>query len=83
MADATIVPFSCPALSLPSSFVVSNFLYTSRLSLALSMAEQRLQVEKVAVIGAGVSGVAAGIHLKRTGLDVTIYERNARAGGIW
>jgi cation diffusion facilitator CzcD-associated flavoprotein CzcO len=47
------------------------------------MAGQLLAVEKVAVIGAGVSGVAAAIHLKRAGLDVTVYERNARAGGIW
>lgn len=47
------------------------------------MAQQNLRIEKVAVIGAGVSGVAAGVHLQRAGLDVTIYERNARAGGIW
>ena len=47
------------------------------------MAQQQLKLHKVAVIGAGVSGVAAAIHLKREGLDVTVYERNARAGGIW
>ncbi len=47
------------------------------------MAQQSIKVDRVAVIGAGVSGVAAGIHLKRAGLDVTVYERNARAGGIW
>ena len=47
------------------------------------MEYQTLKVHRVAVIGAGVSGVAAGIHLKRAGLDVTVYERNARAGGIW
>lgn len=47
------------------------------------MAKQRLKIRRVAVIGAGVSGVAAAIHLKRAGLEVTVYERNARAGGIW
>ena len=47
------------------------------------MAQQQLKLQRVAVIGAGVSGVAAAVHLKREGLDVTVYERNARAGGIW
>ena len=37
----------------------------------------------VAIIGAGVSGVAAAVHLKRAGLEVTVYERSAKAGGIW
>lgn len=39
--------------------------------------------EKVAVIGAGVSGLAAARHLIDYGLDVTIYERSAKAGGVW
>ena len=47
------------------------------------MAETTLSIQTVAVIGAGVSGVAAAIHLKKAGLEVTIYERNATAGGIW
>ena len=47
------------------------------------MDEQLLNVKTVAVIGAGVSGVAAAIHLKRAGLNVTVYERSANAGGIW
>ena len=47
------------------------------------MASQLLDVRSVAVIGAGVSGVAAAIHLKRAGLEVTVYERSRRAGGIW
>ena len=47
------------------------------------MEEQQLNIKSIAVIGAGVSGVAAAIHLKRSGLDVIVYERNARAGGIW
>lgn len=47
------------------------------------MAQQQSKLRRVAVIGAGVSGVAAAIHLKREGLEVTVYERNARAGGIW
>ncbi|KAK0387839.1 hypothetical protein NLU13_4084 [Sarocladium strictum] len=38
---------------------------------------------KVAVIGAGVSGVTATAHLVRYGLDVVLFERCAVAGGVW
>jgi cation diffusion facilitator CzcD-associated flavoprotein CzcO len=37
----------------------------------------------VAVIGAGISGVAAAAHLKKEGLEVTVFERSSAAGGIW
>lgn len=47
------------------------------------MAHEHLNIRTVAVIGAGVSGVAAAIHLKGAGLDVTVYERNKGCGGIW
>ncbi|MBF6464085.1 FAD-dependent oxidoreductase [Nocardia beijingensis] len=36
---------------------------------------------RVAVIGAGASGLAAAYELQRHGLDVTVYERTARPGG--
>lgn len=42
-----------------------------------------LEVRSVAVIGAGVSGVSAAIHLTRAGLEVTVFERSSRAGGVW
>lgn len=47
------------------------------------MSQRYLDVKSVAVIGAGVSGVAAVIHLRKAGLDVTGYERSNRAGGVW
>lgn len=47
------------------------------------MTEAPLKVQKVAVVGAGVSGISTAIHLKRAGLDVTVYERSAHVGGIW
>ena len=36
---------------------------------------------KVAVIGAGPSGLAAGYFLARAGFDVTIFDKRKRAGG--
>jgi len=44
---------------------------------------QRLQVKTVGVIGAGVSGVASAIHLRKAGLQVTVFERNSHVGGVW
>lgn len=42
-----------------------------------------LQVRRVAVIGAGISGVNTAAHLIAEGLDVTVFERSAVAGGVW
>lgn len=38
--------------------------------------------KKVIVIGAGVSGLTAGIYALKYGYDVDIYERNANVGGM-
>lgn len=38
---------------------------------------------RVAVIGAGLSGIFAGFKLDAAGLDFTIFEKRARAGGTW
>lgn len=37
----------------------------------------------VVVIGAGMSGVLAGIRLHRAGIPFTIFEKNAGVGGTW
>ncbi|CAM8945426.1 unnamed protein product [Rhodiola kirilowii] len=37
--------------------------------------------KRVAVVGAGVSGLAAAYKLKSRGLNVTVFEADARAGG--
>lgn len=41
------------------------------------------QIDKVAVIGAGISGVVTAAHLLNAGLEVTVFERNKEAGGVW
>jgi cation diffusion facilitator CzcD-associated flavoprotein CzcO len=38
---------------------------------------------RVAVIGAGISGIVAAAHLSREGINVTVFERSNAAGGIW
>lgn len=37
----------------------------------------------VTVVGCGISGIAAGIQLKRLGIPFTIVERNPSVGGTW
>lgn len=43
----------------------------------------RLAQRRVAVIGAGASGLAATKALTEHGLDVTTFEQNAHVGGLW
>ncbi|KAI0400971.1 hypothetical protein F4802DRAFT_460496 [Xylaria palmicola] len=40
-------------------------------------------IKRVAVIGAGISGVASAAHLIREGIEVTVFERTAKIGGVW
>lgn len=40
-------------------------------------------VSRVAVIGAGVSGVLAAKYLKEEGIEVVVFERSRKAGGNW
>jgi cation diffusion facilitator CzcD-associated flavoprotein CzcO len=39
--------------------------------------------KSVAVIGAGISGVVTAAYLKTAGIEVTVFERNNAAGGVW
>ncbi|MEW6196358.1 MAG: putative selenate reductase subunit YgfK [Bacteroidota bacterium] len=47
----------------------------------LSIAESNNKI-KVAVIGAGPSGLSAAYFLAKSGFDVTVFEKNMNAGGI-
>lgn len=38
---------------------------------------------KVVVVGAGISGIAAGVHLQQLGLNYTVIERQGDLGGAW
>ncbi|NP_001413364.1 protoporphyrinogen oxidase 2 [Spinacia oleracea] len=42
---------------------------------------QPISAKRVAVVGAGVSGLAAAYKLKSNGLNVTLFEADSRAGG--
>ena len=37
--------------------------------------------KKCAIVGAGISGIAASIRMRNKGYDVTVYEANSFAGG--
>jgi cation diffusion facilitator CzcD-associated flavoprotein CzcO len=39
--------------------------------------------KRVAVIGAGVSGVTSAKYLKAAGVEVVVYERSSKSGGNW
>jgi cation diffusion facilitator CzcD-associated flavoprotein CzcO len=46
--------------------------------------QQRLgNIRSVAVIGAGISGILATKYLLEAGLDVTVFERHEKPGGVW
>jgi 4-hydroxyacetophenone monooxygenase len=38
---------------------------------------------RVAVIGAGMSGLAVAYRLLQAGIDFTVFERNSDVGGVW
>ncbi len=44
---------------------------------------ETLEKNHVVIIGAGLSGISAGIHLKKAGIPFTIYEKNDSIGGTW
>jgi len=46
------------------------------------VAPMRERTESVAIIGAGPGGLAAADALRRAGVQVTVYDRNDRAGGL-
>ena len=39
--------------------------------------------KRIAIIGAGLRGLASGAYLKRKGYEVVIYEKSHALGGIW
>lgn len=43
---------------------------------------KRLQNRKVAIIGAGPAGLSCAVELRKAGIDVTIFERERKCGGI-
>ncbi len=38
---------------------------------------------KVAIVGAGFSGIAAGVQMQRLGIPYVIFERQSAVGGVW
>ncbi len=66
-----------------ASFAAGGLCASSNLSWALPQkAEERYgNGKRIAVLGAGLAGLAAGLELRRTGHDVTILEAQLHPGG--
>lgn len=41
-----------------------------------------MQEKKIAILGAGISGLSVAYYLKRKGFTVNVYEKSGRAGGL-
>ena len=39
-------------------------------------------MKKIAVIGAGISGMTAAVYCLKSGFDVTVYEQHSKSGGL-
>lgn len=60
-----------------------NNLYPAHFVLTMTHHTFPSTIKTVAIIGSGPGGTPAARHLSEAGLKVTVYERQARAGGIW
>ncbi len=61
-------------------FIQHTSLAGSALFLPKTILDQKRQ-PKIAIIGAGLAGLSAGYHFKKSGLDFTLYEASRRVGG--
>jgi len=62
---------------------ISKWTYTLKKVKTLQPLAMASRPQRVAIIGAGISGIVAAAHLKKEGIDVTVFERSNAAGGVW
>ncbi|MFR6380295.1 MAG: FAD-dependent oxidoreductase [Evtepia sp.] len=61
----------------------TDWAYAQRLPLRARITKPQADIDKrVAIIGAGPSGLTCGYYLARLGYHVDIYEAERRAGGV-
>lgn len=60
---------------------VSRETSEGRSSLATGSAGTGASSKRVAVVGAGIAGLAAGVYARQSGFDVTVFESHAIPGG--
>src|SRR5215211_4564087 len=78
-------------------FKIHNYIFPPRvggsppavgIQSTLTIEEERLimvlkQGSRIAVIGAGISGIAAAHVLKKNGFVPIVFEKHQRVGGVW
>jgi NADPH-dependent 2,4-dienoyl-CoA reductase/sulfur reductase-like enzyme len=73
--DEVVLITSMPSCGSPSFAL--NFLSIFRIE------DMMFKSPRVAVIGAGLSGIVSAKHLIYSGIEVVVYERSSKAGGNW
>ena len=43
----------------------------------------KVRPKRIAIVGAGLRGLASAVYLKRRGHQPTVFERSHTIGGIW
>ena len=70
-------------LWMPGAYVLEEVTDGSRWSDGSPGVPQTMRRRKVAVIGAGISGLATAKYLLDEGLDPVLFEQTAQSGGLW
>jgi ribulose 1,5-bisphosphate synthetase/thiazole synthase len=66
-----------------SLFKIGSEVLTSKRLVRKAVEMEAQKAKRVAIIGAGISGVTTAAHLKNAGIEVTVFERNRASGGSW
>jgi dimethylaniline monooxygenase (N-oxide forming) len=64
---------SAKPIDVPDSPTVANQVWSNN----------ACQIRRIAIVGAGISGLAAARTLLKQGFDCTVFERRSSLGGVW
>src|SRR4051812_19238152 len=70
----------CPTMT---HFVSEATLLFSRIRCCLTKIHASSARMRIAIIGSGISGIAAARTLQRIGVEAVVFERAGAIGGVW